>query len=168
MATTFGCDPDHDVFDTETCKIVDAALHEWRYAGGHIHVSGVDGLMERPLDAIKSMVLTAGLAATAYSPVPDLERERLFLYGKPGKFRIQKYGNGEMGIEYRTPSTSWTASFPLAEKIFTWATIGMTSLFGGGLLAELEAKLMEDAKHILLSVDQQGAKDMLNYMETVI
>jgi hypothetical protein len=167
MATEFGCDPDFDVFDSKTaCKIFDASKHPWRYAGGHIHVSGMKELETQPLNAIKSMVLTAGLAATANSDVPNLERERIFLYGKPGKFRIQQYPNGAVGIEYRTPSTRWTENHDLAKQIFTWARIGMENLLHGGLLATIENKIMEEAKKAIVEVDQVAAKNLLAYIET--
>jgi hypothetical protein len=165
MATQFGCDADEDVFNMRTrCKVYDASLHPWRYAGGHIHVSGIPEIEKAPLQAIKSMVLTAGLASTAYTDVPELESERLFLYGRPGKFRIQNYPNGEMGVEYRTPSTRWTESIELAEKVFSWAEIGMKSLLQGGLLLELEPIIMEDAQQAILKVDQNKAKELLSFI----
>lgn len=169
LSTVFGCDPDEDVFKMKTrCRVLDASRHPWRYFGGHIHASGVPEIESAPLQAIKSMVLTAGLASTAYTDVPSLEKERLFLYGKPGKFRIQHYPNGETGIEYRTCSTRWTESMELAEKVFTWAEIGLKSLLQGGLINELESLVMDDAKKAILSVDQDKAKGILAYIETRI
>jgi hypothetical protein len=169
MAVQFGCDPDSDVFNMRAkCKVIDARSHPYRYFGGHIHASGLPEIGADPLGAIKSMVLTAGLASTAYTDVPDLERERLFLYGKPGKFRVQNYKNGEVGIEYRTPSTRWTESMELAEKVFTWAEIGLRNLLVGGLLAELEPVIMDDAKKAILSVDKSHAMGILDFIATKV
>jgi hypothetical protein len=169
MATQFGCDPDEDVFDTKSkCKVIDASLHPWRYAGGHIHISGIPEIEKYPLQGIKSMVLTAGLASTAYSDVPDLERERLFLYGKPGKFRIQHYPDGQVGIEYRTCSTRWTESYDLAEKVFSWAEIAMKNLLQKNLLKDLEPVIMEDAKKAILSVDQNSARQLLDFIASKV
>ena len=169
LNTLFGCDPDEDVFNMRTkCKVLDASKHPWRYFGGHIHASGIPEIESAPLQAIKSMVLTAGLASTAYTDVPKLEKERLFLYGKPGKFRIQKYPNGEAGIEYRTCSTRWTESIELAEKVFTWAEIGLKNLLQGGLINELESLVMGDAKKAILSVDQDKAKSILAFISTKV
>lgn len=169
LNTLFGCDPDEDVFNMRTkCKVLDASKHPWRYFGGHIHASGIPEIESAPLQAIKSMVLTAGLASTAYTDVPKLEKERLFLYGKPGKFRIQHYPNGETGVEYRTCSTRWTESIKLAEKVFTWAEIGLKNLLQGGLINELESLVMDDAKKAILSVDQDKAKSILAFISTKI
>jgi hypothetical protein len=165
MSTLFGCDPDQDVFNMKAkCQVVDASQHPWRYAGGHIHVSGMKEIEDAPLQAIKSMVLTAGLACTAFTDVPELEKERLFLYGKPGKFRIQSYPNGETGVEYRTPSTRWTDDKTLAEQVFSWAEIGMVSLLKGGLLAEIEKAIMAKAKKAIIEVNQPMAKELLAFI----
>lgn len=169
LSTLFGCDADEDVFNMRAkCKVLDASTHSWRYAGGHIHISGIPEIEKYPLQAVKSMVFTAGLAATAYTDVPELEKERLFLYGRPGKFRIQNYPNGEVGIEYRTPSTRWTEHFGLAEKIFTWAEIGMRNLLQGGLLGDLEDSIMKDAKDAIMTVNQKKAKNLLAFIETKV
>jgi len=169
MATQFGCDPDRDVFNMRARgKVINAKLHPWRYFGGHEHFSGIPEIESNPLKAVKSLVATTGLAATAYTDVPDLERERLFLYGKPGKFRVQKYPNGDVGIEYRTPSTRWTDNFSLAEKVFTWAEIGLTKLLAGGLIDELEPIIMKDARKAILAVDQAGAESILSFILTKV
>lgn len=169
MATLFGCDADEDAFNMKAkCKVLDASQHPWRYAGGHIHASGIPEIEAEPLNAIKSMVLTAGLASTAYSDVPELEKERLFLYGRPGKFRVQHYPSGLVGIEYRTPSTRWTESLDLATKVFTWAEIGLKNLLQGGLLAELEPVIMEEAKTAISTVNQKKAMDLLGFIESKV
>jgi len=169
LATIFGCDPDHDVYRMQKrCEVLDASEHPWRYAGGHIHASGLQSIIDKPLQAVRSMVITAGVAATAYTDVPDLEKERLYLYGRPGKFRIQKYSNGEAGIEYRTPSTRWTEIYSLAEKIFSWAEIGLMNLLKGGLLEEIAHTVEEDAKDAILSVDKEKAVQILDFISEKI
>ena len=176
MATTFGCDPDEDVYNLRTkCHVLDASKHGERYAGGHIHLSGIQEIQESPLIAIRSLVITAGIASTAFTDVPDLERKRLFLYGKPGKFRVQNYGKlyknlpfTNTGIEYRTPSTTWTKDISIAEKIFTWAEIGIKSLLCGGLFKNIADSVEMDAVKAILEVDQGTAKDILNYIESKV
>lgn len=169
MATLFGCDADIDAFNTEVpCRTLDASLHPWRYAGGHIHFSGIPEVETMPLIAIKSMAMTAGLAATAFSDMPDLERERIFLYGKPGKYRPQKYPNGEVGIEYRTPSTRWTENYSLAEQVFTWATVGIRSLLQGKLFSELEPVIMNDTRKAITEVDQPLAHQLLDFISSKV
>lgn len=169
LSTTFGCDPDKDVYNIKArAKVIDARKHGFRYGGGHIHVSGIPEIKESPLLAIRSMVLTAGLAATAYTDVPDLDAGRLFLYGRPGKFRVQNYKSGEVGIEYRTPSNRWTANSQLAENVFTWAEIGIRSLLQGNLLETIAGDVEKPAVDAILSCDQNGAKDILNFISSKI
>lgn len=166
LSTIFGCDPDKDVYDTKTkAKVLDAKKHKFRYGGGHIHVSGIPEIETKPLMAIRSMVLTAGLAATAFSDVPELDAGRLFLYGRPGKFRIQNYGNGKTGIEYRTPSNRWTSNKALAEKVFSWAEIGITQLLQKGLLEVIAPSVETPAVESILSCDQAKAKSILDFIE---
>ena len=166
LATLFGCDADKDLFNTKArCKVIDATMHPWRYAGGHIHVSGIPEIESQPLIALRCMVMSAGLASTAYSDVPELENERLFLYGKPGKYRIQEYSNGEMGIEYRTCSTRWTESFELAKKVFTWAEIGMRILLQKGLYLEFEP-IIPDITDAIIKVDQNKARSILDLIQS--
>ncbi len=174
MSTRFGCDPDEDVYNYEaTPREEDASLHPWRYCGGHIHVSGSAKIAEEPLLAIECMVITAGLAATAFSDVPELERQRLYLYGRPGKFRIQRYGMNNpygpeyaLGIEYRTPSCRWAGNWEIAQQVLHWAEIGIKNLFETSLGQELHDELKEPALNAILSTDQDLAKELLSYVQT--
>jgi len=125
MCLIFGCDPDRDAFNTERGNyIVDALQHPLRYGGGHIHISGSRDIKEIPVPAVKILAMTVGTFVTMHSPFPDLDRERTYLYGKPGKFRIQEYGSlwnnvpdTDVGIEYRTPSNAWTTSSDIAKGL---------------------------------------------------
>lgn len=166
MATQFGCDPDQDAYKMKAkCKVMDASQHPYRYGGGHIHFSGCEEFISQPLLGIRSLAMTAGLAGIAYSDVPDLERERIFLYGKPGKFRLQKYPNGESGIEYRTLSNRWTGDYSLAEKVFTWAAIGINNLLVDKLLLEISDLIEAEAIDAIMTVNQEKAKSILSYIE---
>jgi len=81
-------------------------------------MSGHEVFRMAPVFAIKCLAVTAGLSAVGYSDMPEQDRKRSWKYGLPGKFRIQEYKNGEVGVEYRTPSNRWTGSFPLFQKVF--------------------------------------------------
>lgn len=180
FSTRFGCDPDLDAFSDmmkarRRSKTFDASMHPWRYAGGHIHFSGVEDIQKSPLIAIRSLALTAGLAAVAYSDVPDLERERTFRYGLPGKFRVQKYGSlfnnipfTDQGVEYRTPSVRWTSSMDIAQKVFGWAEIGINSLLIGNLYQDLPEELVRTGIESIVSVDQEKALEVLRVIESKI
>lgn len=106
----FGCDKDYDAIETEyNCKTMDVSKHLFRYGGGHIHVSGDENLYEYIIPAIKLMAITVGNFVIANSIYPELDRQRGQTYGKPARFRPQIYKNGDKGLEYRTPSNSWTS-----------------------------------------------------------
>lgn len=128
MCLIFGCDPDYDAWEIEReAKIIDALKHPKRYGAGHIHISGSPFIKQFPVDAIKLLSITVGNFVVGHSTMPELDRERTFLYGKPGKFRIQEYPglfNGipdtDIGIEYRTPSNNWTINRRIPEEIQFW------------------------------------------------
>jgi hypothetical protein len=106
----FGCDPDVDAFNLQwPCVIQSAATHPFRYGGGHIHISGDQALEDYPIPAVQMMALTVGNYCIANSIYPELEQERAKYYGKPGKHRVQHYPDGTCGVEYRTPSNTWTS-----------------------------------------------------------
>jgi len=161
LCTQFGCDPDFDVYDTKTCQVADASLHPWRYFGGHIHMSNLDIFEEDPALVVRCMVITAGLASTAFSPYPELEKERMFLYGKPGKFRPQNYKDGTIGLEYRTPSTAWTSSFTMAEKVFNWAKTGL-EIAVTGLYKEILPEFELSARKAIKDVQTHTATEILS------
>jgi len=165
MATEFGCDPDQDLFDLQSqCHVIDASKHPYRYGGGHIHMSNVAEIDTEPLTVLRMMVLAAGLSAVAYSPVPDLEKERTYLYGRPGKFRIQNYPDGTHGVEYRTPSNSWTDNVNLAALIFEAIKIGVHKLLPEKRVDNLMTELQDDVITAILSCDQEKAKSLLSYV----
>ncbi len=174
MSTMFGCDPDEDVFNlTAQCRVLDASKHPYRYAGGHLHISGNKMIAEDPHSAVRCMAMTAGNAAIANSPVADLERDRTLLYGRPGKFRVQNYGidnpfgkDYAVGIEYRTPSCTWAGNWNVAKEFLKWAEIGIKQLLGTRLAEELEAEIMEPTIEAILSADKKLAKQLLAHIES--
>lgn len=174
MSTEFGCDPDEDVLNTKAkCKVIDASLHPWRYCGGHIHVSGSPRILEDYHLAVKCMIITAGIAATAFSTFPGLEYERTYLYGKPGKFRVQNYGEDnpygkdyQFGIEYRTPSATWAGNWEVAQKVLHWSEIGIKGLFETSLGEELVSEILNPAVDAILTVNQPKALELLSHVES--
>jgi hypothetical protein len=174
MSTRFGCDPDLDAFNTQAkAQVLDVTEHDKRYAGGHIHISGVENLLLDPILAVSCLALTSGLAAVANTDVPQMEYDRTFYYGRPGKYRIQNYGKKnpfgkkyQYGVEYRTPSTRWTSSWDIASQVFKWAEIGMNILFPTKLGPELVKEIMYPAREAILSADRKEAKLMLAYIES--
>lgn len=173
MSLIFGCDQDYDADNYEVKgKVVNALRHNKRYGGGHIHVSGSRAIKMNPILAIQSLKFSAGLAAVAFSETPELDRKRTYLYGRPAKFREQKYSklfNGipytDSGVEYRTPSNSWTRSFAHATELFKWAEIGIRNLLEGGLVHELLENINVETQQAIITCDQPKAKELLAYVE---
>jgi len=176
MSTRFGCDPDRDAynFDVES-RDEDASAHPFRYGGGHIHWSGSKLSEEEPILATKCMSMSAGLAAILYSDTPNLDKRRTYMYGKPGKYRIQRYGKnnpfGEEyanGMEYRTPSNRWASNWEIASKVFEWAEIGIRSLLEGGLGKVLLEEISQEVCDAIVQADQKVAGQLLGYIETKV
>lgn len=176
MSTTFGCDPDEDAFNLDRkAQVVNAAKHPERYGGGHIHFSGSPLIEKEPILAVQLLAITAGCASVAYSDVPELEKARTFLYGRPGKFRVQRYGKnnpfGEeyaTGIEYRTTSNRIFSSWELCEKVFNWATLAIDELLPRKNIYDLVVEVADTAVSAILGANQDSAKSVLAYVESRI
>ena len=172
MCLLFGCDPDKDAFNiSQKESIIDALHHEYRYGGGHLHLSGAKVFQENPIDSIKTMAITIGNYVVGNSPYPDLERQRTFNYGKPGKFRVQEYGslfNGipytDIGIEYRTPSNTWTTSPELSEGIEYWAYKAL-DILEQGRATDIINQFSEITVDSILSANQEQCLSVLNSLQ---
>ena len=173
MCLIFGCDQDFDADDYNAPgKVIDAKKHPYRYGGGHIHVSGSRIIKEEPLLSIQCLKLTAGLAYVAFSDVPELDKLRTYLYGRPAKYREQHYKGyfnklpfTKDGIEYRTPSNRWTNSIDHATQLFKWVEIGIRNLLEGKLGLELIPVIGNDASDAIINCNQEKARDLLAYVE---
>lgn len=107
----FGCDPDRSIWGRDFAPdSIDAAKHPWRYAGFHVHVSGVPA--DWGEEYILALDYTLGLANMAVADGRDATRREV--YGKPGVYRVQPWG-----LEYRTPSSELMLSPVTAEFAFT-------------------------------------------------
>jgi hypothetical protein len=115
----FGCDADHDaILGDANCKVLNVEKHPYRYGGGHIHLGSenpddIDFIHNNILQMVRLLAITMGNVCIAGTKYLELEKFRAKYYGKPGRFRPQKWG-----VEYRTPSNSWMSSFETQERIF--------------------------------------------------
>lgn len=176
MSTRFGCDPDLDELNYKArATVIDVTEHPKRYCGGHLHISGSPKIREDYHLAVRCMIVTAGVAATAFSTHPELEFERTYYYGKPGKYRVQNYGADNpfgpeyaIGIEYRTPSATWAGEWAVAEPFLKWAEIGINTLLETSLGEEMTKELVTPAAEAILNADQEQAHQILSYLESKI
>lgn len=116
----FGCDPDIDaILQDYNSPEIDVTNHIWRYGGGHEHISDYNKLIkDYPNPFIKLLAIYVGNYSVANSPYPELEKQRAFKYGQPGRYRIQNYPDGTTGVEYRSPSNVWVSQLDLIEGMF--------------------------------------------------
>lgn len=174
-STRFGCDPDMDAtFSNRVTDEIDASKHPFRYSGGHIHLSGSPLFVEDPMLAVLCQMITTGCAAILNSDRPDLDHDRTFMYGKPGKYRVQNYGldnpfgpEYSIGVEYRTPSSRWASDWKIAESVFKWAEIGV-NIFESGLGNELLKEVRTPAIKAILNANQELAGEVLSFVESKI
>jgi hypothetical protein len=117
----YGCDADFDADNKNyVCVTTDASKDLFRYGGGHHHVSGDDLFYDYIFPAIKLSAIFVGTFCIANSPHPEMEVQRGKVYGRPARFRPQNYPDGTNGMEYRTPSNSWTGfNISTVEEMFS-------------------------------------------------
>jgi hypothetical protein len=118
----FGCDPDEDaIIPDYKCETIDVAKHLYRYGGGHFHIgsenSEVAEMMKKVYNPfLRLLAIFVGNVSIAFSDFPTEEKMRAETYGKPGRFRFQKWG-----IEYRSPSNSWISNIDTINLMFEGA-----------------------------------------------
>lgn len=105
----FGCDADEDaILQDYECKEVSVTDYLYRHGGGHIHMGNNEAFdFIRPF--VQFCAITLGNFCLANSLFPKEDSIRVNTYGKAGRYRPQSYGNGKMGVEYRSPSNAWCA-----------------------------------------------------------
>lgn len=159
----FGCDPDDDAIENDyKCETIDVSEHKFRYGGGHFHLSGLRDFEKHPVPAIKLLAITVGNFCIANSIYPELDRQRGQTYGKPGRFRTQKYPNGDMGIEYRSPSNSWL-SFPLEKKeeMFEYANLATKFLLNPKEGIKIINNFLHPTVDAIINVDVELSNNIL-------
>jgi hypothetical protein len=119
----FGCDRDYDaILDNYNSPEIDVVNHPYRYGGGHLHISDENELIkDYPQAYIRLLAMTVGNYSISSSTMPNEEKLRMFKYGQPGRFRVQKYPDGNIGVEYRSPSNLWTTKIDSIEGVMYWA-----------------------------------------------
>lgn len=142
MGIIFGCNPDRDACATgRKSSTLDASEHPYRYGGGHIHFSGMDEFRKYPLPTVRLLAIMLG----NWLLVKNFEAEvhRLQYYGKPGKYRVQKYKDGTTGIEYRSPSNQWlNYSDTELEEMFSITDRAFAQLSDGSASTTIEKYLL--------------------------
>jgi hypothetical protein len=160
----FGCDPDLDAVDTGyNCITLNVSEHKFRYGGGHFHVSGHELFELAPRPAIQLLAVCMGNYCIANSPFPEQERQRATTYGRPGRYREQRYKDGSVGVEYRTPSNSWI-SYPLdkMEGLFDQAYKAFEFLLNPQKGKSILAEYLDSTCKAIINADQELANSILS------
>lgn len=161
-ACRFGCDPDIDIYSGKYSAEIDARNIFNRFGGGHIHISS-DIEYKSMVDIVnqtKIFDILIGNAFVVQSKLPELEKIRQKYYGRPGKIRIQNYGDCT-GIEYRTPSNSWITNLDSIKLIFDSVDKSLEIFRKGDYKNMIKLYLNKSIKNIL-NFDRENALKVLN------
>lgn len=165
-----GCDSDEDAIDLDYESGVERNLTEWdkRGAGGHLHIGTKDlpELHKIIIPAVKLLATTVGVAVTFLATDTEAEKERMSVFGRPGRYRPQVYSNS-LGVEYRTPSNSWLLSSIGVDLVFRAATRAMNLLaYPSEGKKQLDNYLLHSIEAII-QVNQSLAKELLENQDLI-
>ena len=160
----FGCDKDADAIDPDyDSPDLDVTKHKWRYFGGHIHISDFNCIIkDYPKPMIRLMAICVGNVCNALSPFREEEKLRTFKYGQPGRFRIQNYPDGNIGVEYRSPSNYWTTNLETTEEVFKWSNAAYELLNNPNTGLKVMKNYLTPTIKALQTSDQDLSKEILN------
>lgn len=110
QAKAFGCMPDYNAYtNAPNPKPKDAAKHQLRSAGFHIHIGYDNPNTDTSIQLVKYLDYYLGLPSILRDP----DTKRRSLYGKAGSFRLTKYG-----VEYRVLSSAMMKDRETLEWVF--------------------------------------------------
>jgi hypothetical protein len=158
----FGCDPDRDgILTNYVCETFDIADHLYRYGGGHFHIGSVNPdhvkiMHEFQIPFVQLLAILVGNVSIANSEYPEEEKLRVFHYGKPGRYRPQKWG-----LEYRTPSNSWIENESTLEQMMENAKLAFYYLNNPKEGRNVISDYLENTIKAITTCDQELASDIL-------
>lgn len=133
-AKELGCDPDYDAYTLQPNPKPDVDRN-LRTASGHIHIGWTDSIdvesqaeMQQVATFIKQLDAILYPASLIWDKHGSMRRE---MYGKPGAFRMKKYG-----CEYRVLSNSWLGRDEIQKWIFNTTVKAFELLTEGVVLPE--------------------------------
>ncbi len=151
QATTFGCEPDYNVY-TKSENVPPDANQNLRCVGGHIHI----GYPEPNQDTTEKIVQAFDIFVTLPAMFKDDDVRRRELYGKAGSFRFKIFG-----VECRCLSNFWIHS----EEDMTWVwnrTIEAVNCVLDGESDALIEKYSELTREAIDTVDMSLAENILS------
>lgn len=167
----FGCDKDRDILDPGyDSPDIDATTHQWRYAGGHIHISDNNEfvLHGNAYPILLSMCLVVGTFCISNCSDPQGEGQRAWKYGQPGRYRPQLYSGQIQGLEYRTPSCDWTQSEEKVLATYDMVARALTLARNAALLTEVADMYLNRAIEAISKADVNLAREINHAVTTKI
>jgi len=157
--TRFGCSPDLNIYTQEKIDYPDGKIFMNRFSGGHIHI-GFDDLdihkkmseEGKLLNLLKLLDVIPGIMSVAISPGKE-EKIRKDWYGKAGTYRNQPHG-----IEYRTLSSYWMVSPPMASLVLGLVRDAVVCVYNGLDTQLLSNINQEEVRKIIDTHDVSKAK----------
>lgn len=154
QACLIGCSPDYDVHARMENPIIELKSN-YRFAGGHIHVSYENPNIDDTEKIIKCMDLFLGVP----SVIMDKDTVRKEIYGTPGRFRFTDYG-----LEYRTLSNFWLTS----DELIKWAFESTIKAIDAANNFEKYEKFINNAVEIIRSNDDKKAFDFCKEVDAQV
>lgn len=150
QATTFGCEPDFNVYTRDFNEAPDSNTN-LRCVGGHVHI----GYPNKNENNTEKIVKMFDLYLTLPALFKDSDLRRRELYGKAGSFRFKDFG-----VECRALSNFWIHS----EEDMTWVwnqTIKAVNCVLDGNADELIDKYSEQAVEAINTANLELAESIL-------
>lgn len=154
QATTFGCEPDFNVYTRDFNETPDSNTN-LRCVGGHVHI----GYPNPQDETTEKIVKMFDIYLTLPALFKDNDLRRRELYGKPGSFRFKDFG-----VECRALSNFWIHS----EEDMTWVweqTIKAVNCVLDGEADVLIEAYSEQVRKAINNVDLKLANDILLIIE---
>lgn len=108
-ATMLGCDPDYNAWTFEANPKPKEDV-TFRTGSGHIHIGNMNPRADGSKETVVRLLdTTVGFAQSIW----DKDTTRQELYGKPGAYRVKRYG-----VEWRSLSNAWMNSEAAMRFIF--------------------------------------------------
>jgi hypothetical protein len=154
QATTFGCEPDYNVYLRAENEAPDSNTN-LRCAGGHVAIGYPNPSQELTEKIVKAFDIFVTLPAL----FKDNDTRRRELYGKPGSFRFK-----EFGVECRALSNFWIHNEETRNWVFN-QTLKAVNCVLDGEADKLIGDWSEKTKEAITNNNLELAEQIINFTQ---
>jgi hypothetical protein len=154
QATTFGCEPDFNVYDRKVNEAPSSNTN-LRCAGGHVAI----GYENPEFETSEKIVKAFDMFVTLPALFKDNDSRRRELYGKAGSFRPKDFG-----VECRALSNFWIHSKENMEWVYGQTIIAVNSVLDGKADKLIE-KYSDNVRKAIDNNDLILGQKLLNQIE---